>query len=359
MLGDSWVDLGIPVAGEDHIRCFCYLGNGIVLAGTSSNRHWLRSTDYGKTWTDMGALPSGGTEVNTLVHAGSGVVVGGLSGNLVTDIVRSTDWGQTFNYVCDLRVQSDGIGGGTLCEGNVVLIGTCGTAFVGEAGFAWWSADGGQTWNAGGLACEALEASHAILHLGGDVAIVGCSNQKIRRVTGCAATGGWLDVTVGLGTIPGSFVDLGSGIVLAGMGNGTIWESTDIGQNWALKANLGVANIPGATFGHSLVFAGTANQGKVFRSLDKGSNWTDLGTIVSGETEVIALLYFESEDEYIVLAGTGLNAHIARASEAKPIPPPPPPPELLPPTDLLCEQKKNPTDVRDPQPEFSAVHRSL
>lgn len=27
------------------------------------------------------------------------------------------------------------------------------------------------------------------------------------------------------------------------------------------------------------------------------------------------------------------------------------------PSDLLCEQKKNPTDVTDPQPEFSAVHR--
>lgn len=27
------------------------------------------------------------------------------------------------------------------------------------------------------------------------------------------------------------------------------------------------------------------------------------------------------------------------------------------PADLLCEQKKNPTDVTDPQPEFSAVHR--
>lgn len=32
-------------------------------------------------------------------------------------------------------------------------------------------------------------------------------------------------------------------------------------------------------------------------------------------------------------------------------------PELGVPHDLLCEQKKNPTDVTDPTPEFSAVHR--
>lgn len=43
--------------------------------------------------------------------------------------------------------------------------------------------------------------------------------------------------------------------------------------------------------------------------------------------------------------------------ECEAAPPEPPPLVLLAPHDLLCEQKKNPTDVRDPQPEFSAVHR--
>lgn len=32
-------------------------------------------------------------------------------------------------------------------------------------------------------------------------------------------------------------------------------------------------------------------------------------------------------------------------------------PKLRPPEDLFCEQKKNPTDVTDPKPEFSAVYR--
>ena len=34
-------------------------------------------------------------------------------------------------------------------------------------------------------------------------------------------------------------------------------------------------------------------------------------------------------------------------------------PETKAPNDLLCEQETNPTDVTDPKPEFSAIHRTI
>src|SRR4030042_1631561 len=91
-IGLTWTDLGQQGA-EIQIRSFVYLGNGIVLAGTSPSGKIFRSVNYGLTWTDLGQQGAE-TYIFSLVYLGNGIVLAGTSTS--GKIFRSVNYGLTW-----------------------------------------------------------------------------------------------------------------------------------------------------------------------------------------------------------------------------------------------------------------------
>lgn len=93
----------------------------------------------------------------------------------------------------------------------------------------------------------------------------------------------------------------------------------DYGANWTQIASPGAGLYQLAYAGNNLVFA-CGEGGHVYRSLDGGSNWTDLGVIIPGvDVAVRSLCYFSSDTEKVLVAGFRYlagDARIARTSES-------------------------------------------
>lgn len=92
--GETWADIGTIIAGETLVLSTCYLGNGIVLAGTGANAKVARSTDYGKTWTYVAIPVAGQSQVMCFCYLGNGIVLAG-TGTATAKMARSTDYGLT------------------------------------------------------------------------------------------------------------------------------------------------------------------------------------------------------------------------------------------------------------------------
>lgn len=103
--GLTWTDVGEPLAGEVRLFGSCYMGNGIVLAGTTDNAHILRSDDYGETWADMGA-PAVQKILTKLYNIGGGKALAFTAGAPSNGHIYMTDdWGLTWK---DVGVMSAG-----------------------------------------------------------------------------------------------------------------------------------------------------------------------------------------------------------------------------------------------------------
>jgi len=71
-IGQNWTDLGVIPSPASGFLSSAYLGNGIVIAGTSDNRVF-KSVDYGVTWTDQGTV--GASSTSYLSYFGNGIVI--------------------------------------------------------------------------------------------------------------------------------------------------------------------------------------------------------------------------------------------------------------------------------------------
>ncbi len=95
--GFTWT-LKATLGTENRVCRLCYLGNGIILAGTRSGGKVYKSIDYGENWTDKGKLGSA-SNVRSFLNLGSGTV---LTGTDEGKIYKSINYGDTWVYLATL-----------------------------------------------------------------------------------------------------------------------------------------------------------------------------------------------------------------------------------------------------------------
>lgn len=351
MIGDSWEELGQFSPSWSGCDALVNLGDGVLLAGGSvmpgPNEQLAKSIDYGVNWIDKGALGTG-DEILSFCDRGAGRVFAGTHRN-TAQTWESTDWGESWvlrHSYCKRLSAIEYCGGSVMCGGYY---------------FGPWpvseniarSVNDGLNWvNVGSITVPGDEI-RALHHINGtNILLAGVViPAKICRSTDNGAAASWSDVfsdAAKAGCL--CFVAIEDGTIFAGIDN-HIYRSTDQGQNWI---DLGaitppVENITSLVdFGNDIILGVTMN-GYALRSEDAGVTWTDLGQF---HTHIPAsrspLIKVETEDTIIAYVGT--NGGYLLKSEM-------PIAKIQTPDNLLCEQKKNPIDVVDPKPEFSAIHR--
>jgi photosystem II stability/assembly factor-like uncharacterized protein len=265
-LGKRWSDLGQQF-GEMLVFCFCYVGNGVVLAGTVPHAKILRSTDYGATWSDLGSQP-GQMSIDNFCYLGSGVVLAGTySGG---KILRSTDYGATWSDLGQQYGQQHILTFGYAGNGIVV-------ASTDPDNKVLRSTDYGVTWSDLG----SIGANHPneYSYLGNGV-VLATMDDHIYRSIDYGAT--WNDLgVIFAGSTFGRLCNLGNGIVLAGVsGPGRLFRSSDYGLTWSAVYVTGGDHVQGICYlGDGLAFA--ASEGNIFRTVDYGETWSDLGSLFS------------------------------------------------------------------------------
>lgn len=103
----------------------------------------------------------------------------------------------------------------------------------------------------------------------------------------------------------------------AGSATGGIWKTTDGGQTWTcltdMLVNLSVNTLAMAASDHNIIYAGTGESfpggtylkgSGIFKSTDKGQNWTHLSNTSTKDFEYVNRLIIDPTDENIVLAAT-------------------------------------------------------
>lgn len=360
MLGDGWVNVGNPWAGAEEVLSFVSLGDGIVLAGSgrftgTGKAHWYKSVNWGNSWIDKGQMPTPTNEedVRDLIDVG-GIRVVACLGPGAPEVDRSEDKGDSFVLGKNpLGGFQNGAQRGVYCGGNIVLV-TTRTSWI-QSPKCYRSVDKGLNWDAGQfISAQIGGGCSSIIYLGSGTVLIGTSSGEITRSPDSGAN--W-NIAIKTFAAPNrevvDFVTI-DGVVYCALEKGEIWKSIDQGQNWTLLSshfqNLGILIIA-MIYGAGYWFVAT-NDGNVHRSIDAGQNFIDLGYVPPDPGLVVRRLYFcQNETEYIVLAGTGWAAgdgYIMRATEAIAF--------ARAPDNLLCEQTKNPINVSDPRPEFSARH---
>lgn len=357
MLGDGWVNVGNPWAGAEEVNAFVSLGDGIVLAGSgrttgTGKAHWYRSINWGNSWIDKGEMPTPTNEedILDLIDVG-GVRVIACLGPGEPEVDRSEDRGESFVLgKTPLGAFQDGVTRGIYCGGDIVLV-TTRTTWI-AIGKSYRSIDKGLNWDAGqNVSTQLLDACTAMIYLGSGIVLLGTTEGEIARSADSGAS--WnlaVQTFIGANRAVRDFVQI-DGVVYCGVQSGKIWKSVDNGQNWILFKDIGVL-IHAMTYGEGYWFIADGNA-HVQRSIDTGQNFVDLGYVPPDPGLALRRIYFyKSETNYFVLAGTGFMAgdgYIMKATEAIAF--------ARAPDNLLCEQTKNPTNVSDPNPEFSAIHR--
>ena len=91
-LGSHWAYSAL-LAGATAALSMAYLGNGVVVCGTSGNAGIYRSTDYGTTWSLVRNVDNA-SEVRSMVYVGEDIVIAGSGPNGWLEI--STDAGLTW-----------------------------------------------------------------------------------------------------------------------------------------------------------------------------------------------------------------------------------------------------------------------
>lgn len=247
--------------------CGDYFGNGIICVGTLGG-NIFRSINFGLTWTGVAGNPISATSLRTLTYLGNNgtAIAGDDNGN----VFRSTNFGVTWAGVAGNPIAPASIRASTYIDNGVAIIGDI-------SGNVFRSINFGVAW--AGVAGNPIDASgiRTFSYLGNNTVILGSSG----------------------------FVGVG----------GLIWKSTDGGLIWIQTNGVATINQIVATtiyVGNKIVLFGDS-AGHIFRSIDNGQNWTDLGDVTSGlALQILTLDYLNNG---VVLAGT-VSGHIIRSDIA-------------------------------------------
>jgi photosystem II stability/assembly factor-like uncharacterized protein len=239
--GLNWTDLGSQF-GEPWIVDIIDVGNGICLAATGYGGKILRSIDYGASWTDLGRKFNQ-IVITELAYAGDGICLATTYGKDSEDrwegkIIRSANYGVSWSVVYES--QESGLSGWYFDSiahlENGILI----------AGSVWWgyyyrSTNYGMNWTKMDK-LDGRSSMQAPTNVGDGIALIGYHEQYgDHEAHICRST------NYGL-----TFINLGH------MFN----------QTWIYEL---------AYIGSGICLSGTAFDGLILRSTDKGLNWTSLG----------------------------------------------------------------------------------
>ena len=267
----------------------------------------------GESWENLGYLDEPGNQgtVDCLIDLGDGKVLAGIwAGGAKSLIYRSTDYGETW---VDLGrpVNEQRIYCFAYLGWGIVIAGTGFNAKI------LYSIDYGQTWTDLGNQCVGEQHIMSFASLGEGTVLGGTSiGMKIIRSVDYGQT--WSTVTqidAGGGKV-NCLEYLGNNILIAGIWdgslNGRIYRSVDNGENWTAVGTGGGSEILSLAYlGDGIVLAGTnANPAEVLRSTDYGATWGVINTFAT-HTRIYSLVYLGNG---IVIAGTGdTNGHLFRS----------------------------------------------
>jgi photosystem II stability/assembly factor-like uncharacterized protein len=240
--GISWTKAyeSSGVLGNEAVLSLCYMGGGVVLAGTAgfdpgfsfNLGRILRSANYGESWSVIGEL---GTNVRIPVIAKiqTGVAIAGG-----TDLFRTVDNGLTWTTVSSPASFPSEVAAPIVLNSTTVFVG----AASGGNAHIWKSVDAGENFTDAvtlgpGSVVSGVKVSATVALVGVrtiDVGILG----KIYRTIDAGVT--WTDLgDIGLtdGMVPVEFLLTSQGdLVFVASGNddpSQLWKSTDNGVIWS------------------------------------------------------------------------------------------------------------------------------
>jgi photosystem II stability/assembly factor-like uncharacterized protein len=290
------IDLGLNwnvsiVAGASNILSFCYLGDGVVIFGTNDGHIW-RSTDYGSNWIDLTAI-AGAHAIDSIVYLGNGIV------DFVTDngrVWRSANYGLSWT--------SHNIFG---TFGNVINT----ISYLGNGTSLFGTVDG-HIWR--NDVAYRLDESRTTVHndlLNRNLIGISAHNSELVGVLSDSAIN-VKDIGVKWGTpnvIAGNAVRpicyIGSGIVLAGIDDGHLFRSVDYGVTWTdLGTPAGITTIYTICYlGNGIVILGTSG-GHEWRSTDFGITWSDIGDLGGAAQPLTSFSYIGNGVVIVTMIGS-------------------------------------------------------
>lgn len=286
-----------------YIHSILYCGNGIAFFGIGNSAGYVyKSSDYGVSW-DFSYAPAAQERILSLEHCGGGIIIAGTAPDGL--ICRSSNYGVSWSVASDTSA------------GFLYDLKYCGNGVVLAAngdGNVYKSSDYGATWNTS-IVVDAGQVILSLEYCGNGVVLAGTgTGGKIYKSSDSGDSWGIASDT------DHSYINTisycGNGVVIAGSGyaaNGRIYRSVDYGDNWNIAYELAAAPFFNSTLycGNGVVIAGSggnAGEGELYRSVDYGLTWVKFSTLA--EKNILSLGYFGNG---ILIAGTADDGKIFKS----------------------------------------------
>ena len=299
--GSTWSarNAGLPAGGAQNVSVIGLDGNGQVYAGTEDGfYHWT-----GSQWElrDSG-LEGNGRHVNVFVSTGGETLYAGSDGR---GVFGSTNGGLAW------MEKNAGLSGHVVRAVGInpqydwrIFAGT-------YRGGIYWSVNGGQSWNwwSQGLGDVEVETL-AVTYPAGTPIYTGLNGQGVYRRDKIDELNHWTDWMPKNSGLTGNALIVRAlaiapddpNFVFAGT-DGGVYRSSNTGDDWSLSS----AGLPYAVTALAIdpinpltMCAGTRLNG-VYRSADRGQNWTPLSGLSGNAAKILSLAIDSNQN---ILAGT-------------------------------------------------------
>ena len=247
--GISWTKVQ-TTAANDFVMCLCYMGSGVVLAGTGiTTGRILRSTDYGATWADIGQQGSS-TLINVIAKVDTNIAIAGAGSAAGLGIVyRSSNNGVTWAAIATPANFGKQVNGCIVWSSTVVTVGATNATDVAHL---WRSTNAGVTFtdvstlDAAAIPIDGAKVTSSI----GVMSVFSSPTGKIYRSTDTGQTWATIGTIPNLesNAIPFAFLLTSTGDLVMGTAGGNItaggaqiWKSNDLGVSWKKIVTLNVS----------------------------------------------------------------------------------------------------------------------
>lgn len=311
--GQSFIDTGVQSNGGSSINAISYFGGGIVVFG-DNNGHVFRSVDYGLTWTDIGAIIVGA--INTITYLSVGIAI--LAG-ASTHVWRTTTYGTAWT---DLGAISTTDINTSTCPGDDSTTTGRMSAIIADANgniFRNSNATTGNTWTSvtgNPISSSSLNTS---ISIGGGVSLVADDSRHIYRSSNYGVS--WSLTTnapfIGVSVV-NSMTYLGNGIVVAVNANGDFIISHDLGRTWVF-GNLTASSLNCTTYlGNGILLTGASDgtsyfSDRPFKLDETQSNYTRRWTNITA-SRALNTTYTNSDPTRTLQIKVGVRCQITLAT---------------------------------------------